>query len=1478
MLFPMNIAHPSLLGLMANRAITRPTPQISSPASIQTLRLLSGVSFLIGLFCALSVPTAAQAAIEVQGSSLFVTSQNLKVSFRGADVVGISNLATGETYLRSPTTSVLTNLVFYQGASASLTAGNWSLNTSTGTAALTLTGGTRTISITVGIDSANQEIFTRLSGQSTQGGVRQLSWGVTGFDLNLGRLVVPAMGGISFGAASFQTTPSYSVTTSNPLQHWEAPLSLFQTKLGGVAIFARDLNALYKGLTVATNGQQTVNQSFAVEAAGPWTTATQVGAVEWRIAAYSGGWQVGARIYRDWHNSVAPPVPLLGGRAWAKNVTTVVKVNYNPPYVASILDDLAKAVTPTQTLLYLVNWRSASFDVNYPDYTPHATTQELVNRAHQLGFHVMLHTDMIGVSPLNADYASVQQFQAKDASNLALLGWYWSLPATTPGRYGFIDPAASAYRRLFVTRLTAAIQALNADAVHLDIAGWPPNDGNGLIDGMNYNQGAAQLHQDLLAAFPNLVIGTEGTNDVIAPFGSFVQQIFWPETFSPETTPPVPISAYVLPNVVPYGHLALPNPDQGGYLTYFRQYEGQGVLPTYSTGFNTGTLANYARPEFARFMKLVSAFQQNGLQPDWDSAWNGAVIRYRGANGSSLSISDNGTLITAMLRQASTDTLLYQRVHNANQVNSSYTIPGWPAFSGTATTGIDPNQQFWFDATVLDLTLVRLTGLVPGIKLGLGTGTLVTPDFSYFTLAPTTTPDRFDFFQSLGLAKAGTTYARIDGDLINGAAVTVGPQIVGGVSRQSISTPVPYIGTGGGETFFEYSVAIPDAYGATLLFATGILDNAIPGRKGPMTFKVQINGATVWQQNVSTGAWVPASIDLGAYLGQSATIRFVANPGPVNDATFGRAVWSALQLAASAKSQTTTLNFTIPSGSPPVAIITDGAYGGFSNGSAVVTGCPLNSTAIVFTANPRAVALKQSLVDMPSRVSQSASGQLATVSTVQGAGIVGATTASGVNKPRTLQAFSPTDGQTILSWPLQLPASGALYLSFSVGLRDGTVVFPQGYLMSVRINGQTLWQYTVTQPVWKYGAVDLSPWSGQNALVELITDSQGPNTSPFVAWAELTIDNSPASTGATTLNSSGPISALPSGTSASIAISAPSDAPWSVLAGADWISVSGSSGTGNGTISYTVLPNFGPPRSTTFVVAGHLLPLSQAGISQTDTGRLINLSILTSLASGETMTMGTVLGGAGTSGPKPLVARAVGPSLAVFGVTGTLPDPKMALIAASTGATVANNNDWAGEPMLSNAFAQVGAFAYTSSSAKDAGIFQPSLTPGGYTVQIGDNTGGSGAVLAELYDATLGNSYTASAPRLINVSVLKYIATGSTLTTGFVIGGTTNAKVLLRAIGPTLGVAPFNIGGVMADPKLELFNNATGAKITENNDWGGNPTQSAAFTAVGAFALANAATKDAAMLVTVAPGQYSARVSANDGGSGIVIVEVYELP
>ena len=312
-----------------------------------------------------------------------------------------------------------------------------------------------------------------------------------------------------------------------------------------------------------------------------------------------------------------------------------------------------------------------------------------------------------------------------------------------------------------------------------------------------------------------------------------------------------------------------------------------------------------------------------------------------------------------------------------------------------------------------------------------------------------------------------------------------------------------------------------------------------------------------------------------------------------------------------------------------------------------------------------------------------------------------------------------------------------------------------------------------------------------------------------------------------------------------------------------------------------VLPNTTAADAATYRVvasnaSGPSAASSAATLTLTSTanpGRLINLSILTVLGTGESMTMGSVLGGAGTSGTKALLARAAGPSLVPLGVTGVLPDPKMSLVASATGAAVDSNNDWGGAATLANAFAQVGAFAYTATNSKDAAIYAPTLIPGNYTVQVSDSSGGTGTVIAELYDSTPGSAFTAATPRLVNVSVLKQISAGTTLTAGFVIGGSTAKTVLVRAIGP--GLAAFGVSNFMPDPQLALFKDS--APLALNDNWGGDPQLTNVGNSVGAFAITTTDSKDAMLLLTLAPGNYSAQVSGT-GTGGTALVEVYEVP
>jgi hypothetical protein len=279
---------------------------------------------------------------------------------------------------------------------------------------------------------------------------------------------------------------------------------------------------------------------------------------------------------------------------------------------------------------------------------------------------------------------------------------------------------------------------------------------------------------------------------------------------------------------------------------------------------------------------------------------------------------------------------------------------------------------------------------------------------------------------------------------------------------------------------------------------------------------------------------------------------------------------------------------------------------------------------------------------------------------------------------------------------------------------------------------------------------------------------------------------------------------------------------------------------------------------------------SNAATLTVNSSRLINFSILTSFAAaGDIFTLGYVVGGSGTSGPKPLVIRAAGPSLGSLGVTGPLEDPKFECFAGSV--KTAENDNWGGAGTLAHAMAAVGAFAYAGPTSRDAAAAR-SVASGDHSVKVSAVGNATGAVLAEVYDATPEGSFTSTTPRLINVSVLKQVGPGFTV--GFVVGGSGTKNVLVRAIGPTLGSA-FGVPGAVSDPQFTLFSGQTA--MTTNDNWGGGSTLGFAFASVGAFALP-ATSRDAAVLASLGPGNYTVQVSGFAGATGMILVEVYELP
>ena len=266
--------------------------------------------------------------------------------------------------------------------------------------------------------------------------------------------------------------------------------------------------------------------------------------------------------------------------------------------------------------------------------------------------------------------------------------------------------------------------------------------------------------------------------------------------------------------------------------------------------------------------------------------------------------------------------------------------------------------------------------------------------------------------------------------------------------------------------------------------------------------------------------------------------------------------------------------------------------------------------------------------------------------------------------------------------------------------------------------------------------------------------------------------------------------------------------------------------------------------------------------STPDVGRISNFSVRANLATGRPLIAGLVVSG----GAKSVLMRGIGPELEHFLPTGTTlaGDPRLTLFDDASLLIQANDN-WGGTPAIDSASAAVGAFPLFASSLDAALLGELS---GPYTAHFIATSDGIG--LLEVYDADIG-----SAVRFVNISARTYVGTGdAALIAGFVITGTTSQTVLIRGVGSALAAPPFNLPWTLADPELEIFDTA-GGRVTANDDRSSSITSFGA--GIGAFALSTGG-KDAAVLVTLPPGVYTAVLTGAEDDEGEGLIEVYEVP
>ncbi len=276
---------------------------------------------------------------------------------------------------------------------------------------------------------------------------------------------------------------------------------------------------------------------------------------------------------------------------------------------------------------------------------------------------------------------------------------------------------------------------------------------------------------------------------------------------------------------------------------------------------------------------------------------------------------------------------------------------------------------------------------------------------------------------------------------------------------------------------------------------------------------------------------------------------------------------------------------------------------------------------------------------------------------------------------------------------------------------------------------------------------------------------------------------------------------------------------------------------------------------------GQQMFVTQYASAEGAAAQALNISTRLRVETGDRVMIGGFI--VAGSAPKKVAVRGIGPSLAGPNLDDVLADPVLELRDGS-GALLSQNDNWQDDPAQAAQIAALGLAPGDPNESAMVATLQPYVS---YTATLSGKNGGTGIGLVEIYDA----DQTADS-HLVNISTRGFVQTGdNVMIGGFILGGSNGTAVAVRGIGPSLSQA--GVSDFLADPVLEL-RDSNGALLTSNDNWQDDPAQAA----LSFRELAPAHSLESGVFAPLPPGAYTAILAGKNGGTGIGLLEIYNVP
>jgi hypothetical protein len=611
-----------------------------------------------------------------QSADLRVTLQSDTVEgkFQAGNLYELTNLSNGQKLINREPASLDAVLPIFGTTSVNLDAASV---THTATASSTATTYSWADGTTWGVNwSVDGDDLVLETSATTPQSVQLFSYFISGTDVINHNVISIGVNGVAHqSTGAFQgplLTNAGTDQISAPQSQVQPLVALFEGDSSGFFIAGRDPDIGPSNMRPFGAGN---TASVMISRSMEHLPSQTPNLYQVRIRAYQGQWQDAVDPYIAWMENDVGFLPLdQKPHAWVQNIRTQSYVSVGD---ISTLNYFYRRFNASETYIgRQAEYRNFGFDIGYPDYTPSTIATPWIQHARNLGFHVGVHVNVGGIDRSNTDLIEQMTpglFQiGTDGSGQPI---YDGSPTLV-----YTSAAYEPWRQHLIASIAEVVQA-GADVIYLDQTNGVL--GKFYVNGMTGIEGVMTLEQEIQATYPDVVIQTEQFNPMSSRHASFAL-----------TTMDLghPLSGHI------FSHFIKIVPE-----SIFYQPTDQPTFDAFARWGHFTPGAGGAAAEKS-WMKIADAFHQFDLSPN--SRLPRAAHQVSGFDG------PNG--VTAYFEQTATTRsfVVYEPGQDPQEFGLRFTnvteiadppggLDDWVIYDGNSIKGLDPNETYYLDPTIL---------------------------------------------------------------------------------------------------------------------------------------------------------------------------------------------------------------------------------------------------------------------------------------------------------------------------------------------------------------------------------------------------------------------------------------------------------------------------------------------------------------------------------------------------------------------------------------------------------------------------------------------------------------------------------------------------------------------------------------------------------------------------------------------------------